>query len=196
MKLKNASVALAILATAVLAGVTPSAMAQQGTPSAMHRRVAGRRGMSTAGAATTTPTGAETLASMQKRLQDMQTTLIKMHAVLKQMRAKALKAGPKDSVAKADVDMWALLLGNLDSQFEEMRATTIARTEMESRRDAMVKEMEARKAAQAGKTASSVPAAGGPSVGQTPVAGQAATTQPASTQPASSQSANPVSSPN
>ena len=55
-------------------------------------------------------------AAMHKRVQDMGSTLTKMHALLKQMRTKTAASGSKDAMAKANLDMWELMVGQLDKQ--------------------------------------------------------------------------------
>ncbi len=184
MRLRNAAVAIVVLAvTRVLAqGTLPA-----GTSLTRQRHApVARRGMASAdssGAA-----AAQTPAMLRQRMEDMQSTLGKMHVVLKEMRAKAVKGGAKDSLTTANLDMWELMLGHLDKQFEELRATTLAREDIEARRAALYKQADA-KAALAVKNAQeagAVPAAAtsnqgaAPSpAGNTPAAPATPPTQPA-----------------
>ena len=83
---------------------------------------------------------AGTAAALHQRMDDMQSTLNKMHALLKHMRAKAASSSSKDSLAKANLDMWELMVGELDKQFDQMRSTTLAREDLDARRAAMYKQ--------------------------------------------------------
>jgi hypothetical protein len=128
---------------------------------------------------------------MNQRVQEMGNTLAKMHALVKQMRTKTAGGG-NDPVAKANVDLWELMVGQLDQQFEQLRAAARTRQDMESRRNAMYKQAEERAAAAArnaqqaasGATTSqsSVPVA----ASQQPASSTAAQTTPASSTPSTS----------
>ena len=83
---------------------------------------------------------AGTAAALHQRMDDMQSTLNKMHALLKHMRAKAASSSSKDSLAKANLDMWELMVGELDKQFDQLRSTTLAREDLDARRAAMYKQ--------------------------------------------------------
>jgi peptidoglycan hydrolase CwlO-like protein len=106
-----------------------------------------------------------TPATLRERVEDMQGTLAKMHAVLKQMRAKAT-ASSKDPLAKANLEMWELLVAHLDKQFQELRVAMVIRDDMEARRAAMYKQVDAKAetAAQAARSAGAgkVPPAAAP----------------------------------
>lgn len=86
-------------------------------------------------------------AAMRQRVEDMGSTLAKMHMVIKQMQAKS--AASKDSMAKANLEMWGLMLQDLDKQYEQLRVATRTREEMEARRAALYKQAEAKAAAEA-----------------------------------------------
>ena len=148
MRLRNAAVAIVVFAvTRVLAQSTPpvgAPLTSQG-----HAKV-GRMGMYPAGGSKVT--AAQTPDMLHQRMEDMQNTLVKMHTVLKQMRAKPGKGGAKDPLAAANLDMWELMLSHLDKQLEELRASTLAREDLEARRAALYKQAEA-KAALAAKNA-------------------------------------------
>ncbi len=149
---------------------------------------AGRRG----------PFGKQTSAvpapnSLHQRIQDMDSTLSQMHHVLKQMQGKVAKSKAQDSLAKADLDMWELLVGHLDKQLQELKLAEAARQDMEARRAALYKQADAKaeaeaqaaRAAQAAKfgVATPTPAPAGQGGGQG-TAGQAAPAQPSPIPPA------------
>lgn len=101
-------------------------------------------------------------AAANQSLQNMGATLTKMQGLLKQMRARTASA--KDPVAKANLEMWTLMLDQLDKQYEEMRLAARQREELEARRASMYRqaneraEEAARKAQEAAKTGASAPA--------------------------------------
>lgn len=142
MRLRNAAVAIVVLAvTTVFAQGTPPS----GTSLTRQRNApVPRRGMTSADGSAAT--AAQTPAMLRQRMEDMQGTLAKMHAVLQQMRAKAVNGGAKDSLTTANLDMWELMLGHLDKQFEELRATTLAREDLDARRAALYKQADAKAA--------------------------------------------------
>jgi hypothetical protein len=80
-------------------------------------------------------------------MQAMQDTLTKMHAVLKEMRAKAGSSGSKDQLSKANITMWELMLGQPDKDFEQLSKTALSREDIEARRAAMYKQAMAKAAA-------------------------------------------------
>jgi hypothetical protein len=97
-----------------------------------------------------------------QRLQDMETTLNSMHALLKQMQAKNASSRSKDPVAKANLEMWELLLAHLDKEFNQLEAT-LAREDFEARRAALYNQAYE-------KAAKEAQAANGAITGQTPPA--------------------------
>lgn len=131
-----------------------------------------------------------------QRMEEMGNTLTKMHALLKQMQAKIAATSPKDQAAKANLEMWGLMLGDLDKQYEQLRLATLAREDMEARRAAMYKQADAKvAAAQAARTASAASQSVTPAAGSTSPAEPAAATAPA-TAPAAPQATPSSSSPN
>jgi hypothetical protein len=92
-------------------------------------------------------------ALAEKRMQEMQDTLKKMHALLAQMRAKAASSGSKDAFAKADLEMWGLMLGHLDKQFEQVRIANKAHEDLNARRASLFKQAEAKAAAERAQAA-------------------------------------------
>ena len=143
MMFKTGTAAIVVLAvTTVLAqGASPVATPVGTSVMSQKQSVAGRSGMSSLAGNKTA--GVQTPATLRERAQDMQVTLAKMHAVLKQMRAKAASSS-KDPLAKANLDMWELLVGHLDKQFQELQIAMIAREDMEARRAAMYKQADAK----------------------------------------------------
>jgi hypothetical protein len=110
-----------------------------------------------------------------QQVQDMGATLAKMHVLLKNMQAKTSTAS-KDSVAKANLEMWSLMLDQLDKEYAQLAASQKAREDMEARRQAMYKQAEqkADAAAAAARAAQQAQAAAAPQA-----TAPAAETQPA-----------------
>ncbi|MBZ5654811.1 MAG: hypothetical protein LAO56_05980 [Acidobacteriia bacterium] len=167
MMFKTATAAIVVLAVTTALAQRPSPVAVPvGTPLTSQRQsLAGKSGISVAD---NKATGVPTPAPLRERVQDMEGTLAKMHAVLKQMRAKAASSS-RDPLAKANLDMWELLVGHLDKQLRELQVAMITREDMESRRAAMYKQAEAKadaaaqaaRALKASKAPTPVPAAEG-----------------------------------
>lgn len=99
----------------------------------------------------------------RQRLSEMESTLSSMHAVLKQMQDKAASSTSKDSSAKANLQMWELMLVHLDKQLDQLRAATAAREDLEARRAALYNQAY-------DKAAKEAQAAGNAKPGQTPPA--------------------------
>jgi len=92
---------------------------------------------------------AETQVAPRQRMQEMESTLNAMHALLKQMQDKNAASRSKDPVAKANLEMWELLLGHLDKEFHLLQASTAARDDFEARRAALYNQAAAKAAAEA-----------------------------------------------
>jgi hypothetical protein len=123
-------------------------------------------------------------AAANEHLQEMASTLAKMHSLLKQMRGNAAK----DPVAKANLEMWSLMVGELDKQYEQLSLAARQREDFEARRAALYKQAD-QKAAEAAKKAqeSAKPreapkdaSADSNANNQTPAAAQTPATPPAS----------------
>ena len=114
-------------------GTTPSA------PILNSQGLTGRRGP--VGNKTTDPQG---LAAMRERVEDMGSTLSQMRVVLKQMQAKAAKSNATDSLTKANLNMWELMVGHLDKELQQMRVTLAAREDLEARRAALYRQADAK----------------------------------------------------
>lgn len=98
----------------------------------------------------------------RQRLQEMQTTLASIHALLKEMRDKAALRNSKDRVLKDNLEMWELMPAHLDKQLEQLRVATMARDDFDARRAAMYN--------QASEKAAREAQAAAPAAGQTPCA--------------------------
>ncbi|MBA0084665.1 MAG: hypothetical protein HRJ53_06700 [Acidobacteria bacterium Pan2503] len=105
---------------------------------------------------------AQAQLASRERVQEMQTALNDLHALLKQMQAKNASSRSKDPVAKANLEMWELLLAHLDKEFNQLQAT-LAREEFEARRTALYNQAYE-------KAAKEAQAANGAITGQTPPA--------------------------
>jgi peptidoglycan hydrolase CwlO-like protein len=127
----------------------------------------------------------------------MESTLTQMRLVLKKMDDKAAKSKTQDSLAKANLDMWELMVSHLDKELRELKIAMAAREDMEARRAALYKQADAKveaeaqaaRAAEAAKFAAGAPAPAGQGAGQSP-AGQTAPGQP-SPAPAANNSPSP-----
>lgn len=175
MRIRNFTAALA-----VFVGVTVWAQSSAGPLVNRRQSVAATSNAEGIAAANRARTAAN------QGLQEMGATLTKMQAVLKQMRANASSA--KDPMAKANLDMWTLMVERLDKQYEELRLAAHQREELEARRAALYRQAD-EKAAQAAKKAQAGATTGpADSNAQTTAAPGAA--QPTTTVPASAPSPN------
>lgn len=82
----------------------------------------------------------QTQLTPRQRMQEMESTLNSMHVLLKQMRTKTASSSSKDPIAKANLEMWELMLTHLDKQFDQLRIATLTREELEARRAALYKQ--------------------------------------------------------
>ena len=122
-----------------------------------------------------------------QHVQEMGATISKMKELLKQMRTKAAAAGTKDSMAKANIEMWSLMVDQLDKEYEQLAAMTKAREDFEARRQAMYRQADQKAAAEAAKAQQADATNAAPS--STPAAAPAAV-------PSTPTPAAPTSSPN
>ena len=126
-------------------------------------------------------------AAANQNLEELGKTLTKMQALLKEMRAKTTGANP---VAKANLEMWTLMLDQLYKQYEQLRVAARQREDLEARRAALYRQAD-EKAAEASRRAKepTSPEAAGSNAGrQTPATPSATPTT--ATPPASSGSPN------
>lgn len=142
MTLRSAAVATVIFAvSAVFAqeNAPASAPATAATSEATHPPVVTRVwGKDQNGNPQSGPVNGPTI---QQRIDELQGTLDKMHVVLKQMRSKSA-ASAKDSMVKANLEMWDLVVVQLDKQLQELKQAEASRQDMEARRAAMYKQAE------------------------------------------------------
>jgi hypothetical protein len=186
--------ATAALAQSAQPGTTP------GAPILNPQGLTGRR--APVGNKTADPQG---LAAMRERVEDMQSTLSQMRVVLRQMQAKAANNKATDSLTKANLDMWGLMVGHLDKELQQMRVTLAARQDLETRRAALYRQADAKAeaAAQAARAGEAAPFAqaeknttGTPAPAATEHAtGQSAERSPAA-QPSTAPTTNNSASPN
>ena len=85
-------------------------------------------------------------ADLNQRMVEMETTLGRMHLLLKQMQASAAVKNSKDPVTKANLEMWGLMIQQLDKQFEQVKVTARERADFTARRAAMYQQAEQRAA--------------------------------------------------
>ena len=163
-------------------GTTPSA------PILNSQGLTGRRGP--VGNKTTDPQG---LAAMRERVEDMGSTLSQMRVVLKQMQAKAAKSNATDSLTKANLNMWELMVGHLDKELQQMRVTLAAREDLEARRAALYRQADAKvEAARGGRAARFAEAQQNTTGTPAPAATEDATGQSAEPSPAAQTSVAPT----
>jgi len=148
MMLRNSTAVLVVLAGTTLWG-------QSSTGSLVHGR---QPVMATSNAESLAATTRARTASNQQ-LQDMGITLAKMHALLKQMQTNTPGSRAKDPMAKANFDMWALMLEQLDKQYEQLRVAVRSREDLEARRAALYKQADEKAAAAAKSAAAAAKAA-------------------------------------
>ena len=193
MIFRSATRAVVVLAASVALAQSAQPGTTPGAPILNRQGPTGRR--APVGNKAAEPQG---LVAMRERVQEMESTLSQMRLLLKQMHAKSKAT---DSLAKTNLDMWELMVGNLDKEVQQMRLTLAAREDLEARRAALYKQADAKaeaeaqaarasQAAQAEKnaTGTATPAATGPATGQS--AEGNSTAQP-SAAPATNNSASP-----
>ena len=178
--------ATAALAQSAQPGTTP------GAPILNQQGLTARRGP--LGNKTADPQG---LGAMRERVEDMENTLSRMGVVLRQMQAKAAKSNATDSLSKANLDMWELMVGHLDKELQQMRVTLAAREDLEARRAALYRQADAKaeaaaQAARAGQAARFAQAEKNTTGTPAPAATEHATGQSAERSPAAQPSAAPT----
>jgi len=146
MRFRHAAGAIVILAvtTAVAQTTSPAPTVPGGSEVMQRQGSAGRRGIP--GNQTRGP---QASVELRQRVQDMENTLSQMHLVLKQMQDKAAKSKAPDALAKANLDMWELMVGHLDKELQELQVAVAQREDMEARRAALYKQADAKTEAQA-----------------------------------------------
>lgn len=180
MKLQGAAVLLIVAATAVWAQTAGQApVTARPLPSRQRTAIA-----------TTTDADSQTAqlrakVAMTQRVQEMENTLNRMHLLLKQMHATAAK-NTKDPMAKANVEMWGLMVQQLDKQLEQVKIATRERDDLDARRSALYKQAQQRAAMEARNAQAQTPANAASAVGGPPASAAQTATTPAAQAPASS----------
>jgi hypothetical protein len=175
--------------------------AQPGNSSSMvMQRQSGAGKRSAVADRSTDPLG---VSAMREHVADMESTLSKMHGVLTQMQSTAAKSKVPNSASKANLELWELMVEDLDQDLQQLRSTLAVREDMEVRRIALYKQADAKaeaaaRAAQAARFAQAQKNATGAS---TPAASEAGTGQGAvqnaiSPQPSDAQPTVNSASPN
>lgn len=100
---------------------------------------------------------AEAPLASRGRMQEMASTLDGMHALLKEMQAKNASGRSKDPAAKANLEMWELLLGHLDKELHELQLAA-AREDFDARRAALYNQAMQKAAAAAAAAGQTQPA--------------------------------------
>lgn len=132
--------ATAALAQSTLPGTT------QAAPMLSEQDLAARRGPARSRTATAPQGG---LAAARQQVEDMDRTLSQMRVVLKQMHARAAMSKTPDSLAKANLEMWELMVGQMDKELQQLRVAVASREDMEARRAALYKQADAKIEAEA-----------------------------------------------
>jgi hypothetical protein len=91
-------------------------------------------------------------AAVNQRVQEMETTLTRMHLLLKEMQSSPAVKNSKDPMTKANLEMWGLMLQQLDKQFDQVKVAAREREDLDARRSAMYKQAQ-EKAALAARNA-------------------------------------------
>lgn len=195
MMLRNLTRVIVVLATtAAFAQSTPPGTGPTGAPLPIMSQPMGQRRGMPARAGATAKENPNSVAVLRQRVDDMESTINQMHGLLMKMQAKQAKSGVKDSLAKANLDMWGLMVGQMDKELQELRLALAQREDMEARRAALYKQADAKAEAeaQAARAAMAAKFAGtsGAATGQATAPG---TATPA---PAASSPATPATSPN
>lgn len=80
-----------------------------------------------------------TPATPRQRVEEMEVTLDKMRALLQKMQAKSA-SNSRDPIARANLEMWGLMVDHVDSELKELRIAMLIREDLDKRRDAMYKQ--------------------------------------------------------
>jgi len=138
----------AVLAQSGQPGTTPGApiLDRQGLDRQGPARQGAARRKGAGGSKTADPQG---LAAMRKQVEDMESTLSRMRGVLKQMHASAGKTKVTDSLTKTNLDLWELMVGQVDKELQQLHLALAERQDLEARRADLYRQADAKAAAQA-----------------------------------------------
>jgi hypothetical protein len=100
---------------------------------------------------------AEAQLATRQRLQEMETTLNGMHALLSQFQAETSSSPSKCPITRANLEVWELLLSHLDKEFQ-LQVATAAREDVEARRAALYNRAFSKAAAEAAAAQQTPPA--------------------------------------
>jgi hypothetical protein len=79
----------------------------------------------------------------------MEGTISQMRVLLQQMQARAAKSKATDALTKANLDLWELMVGQLDKELQQLHQTLAAREDLEARRADLYRQADAKAAAAA-----------------------------------------------
>ncbi len=174
MKINSAMAITLVLAAATVWAQNTTPVTPQSDPV-----MSGRHPMSTRSmpySATSKMGSGPTATTVRQREQDLEDTVNKMQAVLKQMHARAAASNSKDRVTKENLEMWDLMVGHLEKNLGELRLAMATQEDMAARRAALYKQAEARSAAaaEAARSAAAADAAQSAAAAEAMSAGQPA----------------------
>ena len=133
MKLRSMAALLIIAAT----GLSAQTAAPSGARSFAGRQ---RAVMATSTDAESKTGEMRAKADLNQRMVEMETTLGRMHLLLRQMQASAAVKNSNDPVTKANLEMWGLMIQQLDKQFDQMKVIARERADLSARRAAMYRD--------------------------------------------------------
>lgn len=136
------------LAVITLLAVTTAGVQAQQRSSLAANRAGHFNAIQAAASRAASRTPSETTSGMRQRVDDMQSTLVKMHAVLDQMRLKAT-VNSKDPLAKSNLEMWDLMVAQLDEELKDLKISMVEREQWEARRISMYKQADVKAQAEA-----------------------------------------------
>jgi hypothetical protein len=93
----------------------------------------------------------------RQRLQEMESKLHGMHVQLKQMQAENAASPSKCPTARANLEIWELLVSHLDMEFQ-LQVATAAREDVKARRAALYNQSFSKAAAEAAAPGQTPPA--------------------------------------
>lgn len=143
-------VAAAVVLFSIAAALAQTESNGTGTLSNAHARQVSALGSDAGRPSLAGNRGAAALApaTQRQRVQSLEGTLAKMHALLGQMKAKAAR-NPKDTFARDNLDLWDLMVTQMDAELKDLKVAMLTREDMEARRAALYKQADAKSQAAA-----------------------------------------------